>query len=314
MDDNELLDSRRLAAISTTAELLKVGLTATGIRSLVKRGVLTDLGRGVYARADLAAKLAKRPNGDRMLLGAAAVTAAGAGTVASHTDAAIIHGLALLDRPTATITVTRRPGVNRTGRPGTLVHAAALPDSQVTIRDGIPVTTVARTVVDLARTTPFGSGVVTADSALRARKTSKAKLRAVISTMNRWPGIGTARLVVDFANAKAESPFESIARVAFRDWGLPPPVLHAEVGDDEVVGRVDFFWPDHATIAEADGAAKYADPARAMLQLDRDARLRQAGFEVVHFTWHDLHANPHLVRQWILDAFGRQAVLRAATT
>jgi hypothetical protein len=50
-----------------------------------------------------------------------------------------------------------------------------------------------------------------------------------------------------------------------------------------VVGRVDFLW--EGTIGEADGALKYADPQRAIAQLRRDARLRTAGFEVVHFTW-----------------------------
>ena len=163
----------------------------------------------------------------------------------------------------------------------------------MTVRGGVPVTSVARTVIDLARTLPFKSGVVVADSALFSDQTSAAELNGVISDCRRWPGIERARQVVDFAHPLAESAFESISRVAFRDGGLPPPVLQAWImGGGRAIGRVDFLWEAHRTIAEADGAAKYADPGRARQQLRRDAQLREAGFEVVHFTWRDLTRHP----------------------
>ncbi len=62
------------------------------------------------------------------------------------------------------------------------------------------------------------------------------------------------------------------------------------------------------TIAEADGAIKYANPARAMAQLERDARLRAAGFEVVHFTWADITRSPAQVAASIKAAFQRGAL------
>jgi very-short-patch-repair endonuclease len=61
----------------------------------------------------------------------------------------------------------------------------------------------------------------------------------------------------------------------------------------------------HRTVGEADGAVKYADPARAMAQLDRDARLRAAGFEVVHFTWQQITRTPGQVVASIKVAFRR---------
>jgi hypothetical protein len=237
--------------------------------------------------------------------------------VASHHDAAVIHGLALLDKPPSGLLTVSRPRLvagGRTERAGIRVHRCVVPDDQVVIRSGVPVTSVARTVVDLARTSLFRSGVVVADSALHDRKTTDCELRAVAAGCTRWPGIDRARRVVEFSDARSESPFESIARVAFRDGGLPPPELQIWVGGESrgVIGRADFLWREHRTIAEADGAVKYADPDRARKQLRRDADLREAGFEVVHFTWHELTTATHQVIDSIRAAFWRADVLRSA--
>jgi hypothetical protein len=278
---------------------------------------MLPLGRGVYARGELAAALLRdEPRGERMLRLAAAIAVFGDGAVGSHHDAAVVHGLALLDRPPADlVAVSRAPGLagTRTGRAGVRLHIARLPSRHVTVAAGLPVTTVARTVIDLARTMPFRSGVVVADSALRDQKTSASEFQAVIDDCARWPGISKARQVAAFSHPFAESPFESIARVAFRDGGLPPPVLQAWIsgGQGRMIGRVDFLWAEHGTIAETDGAMKYADPDRARQQLRRDAELRQAGFEVVHITWAELLSDPDRVVRSIRAAFGRHAALRS---
>jgi len=192
------------------------------------------------------------------------------------------------------------------------MHKVTLPEAHIRYRDGIPVTSVARTVVDLARTLPFRSGVVVADSALHGYQVGKGELEAVLRDCARWPGLVKARRVVAFSDWLAESPFESIARVAFADGGLPPPMLQVWImGSRDPIGRVDFLWDKHATIAEADGAMKYADPDRARQQLKRDSELRRAGYEVVHFTWRDLVTIPDQVIGWIRAAFARSARLRA---
>ncbi len=155
--------------------------------------------------------------------------------------------------------------------------------------------------------------MVSADSALYRGKVSKAELEAVIAACSRWPGIGRAREVVEFSDGRSESPFESISRVAFRDGGLPPPELQVWVGGDGVpAGRVDFLWRERRTVAEADGALKYADPDRARRQLRRDADLREAGFEVVHFGWAELTMTPGQVIRAITAAFTRAETLRRA--
>jgi hypothetical protein len=265
------------------------------------------VGYGAYAQSAVAARLAKAPAGALTLRMAAALVVAGPGDVGSHHSAAAIHGLDVLGREPSDLAVTRPPGGSQKGRASVHVHVATLPDRHVTVRSGVRVTSVARTVVDLARTSPFRDGVVVADSALRNGQTSKDELRAVVADCAKWPGIQRARLVVDFSDGMSESVLESISRVAFRDHGLPAPELQAWVGGDDtgVVGRADFLWRLHGTIGEADGAVKYANTNRAISQLRRDAALRRAGFEVVHFTWYEINQVPHQVVASIREAFRR---------
>ena len=316
MEGSRIPDSGRLANISTTAELARAGISKSRLSGLVRTGVLLPVGRGLYAEAAAARELASTRGGSSSLRVVAAVLALGPLAVGSHRDAAKIHGLDLLDRSGGDVVAVTRPSGapgSRTGRRNVRLNIAALPREHRTVRLGAPVTTVARTVVDLARTTPFREGVVVADSALRGKQTTKAELRAVIEACDRWPGITRARQVVEFSDGLSESAFESISRVVFRDAGLPPPELQVWVGADGIViGRVDFLWRKYATIGEADGAIKYGDPDRAKMQLRRDAELREAGFEVVHFTWQDLHLNPAQVVRSIRAAFTRSALLRAA--
>jgi len=106
---------------------------------------------------------------------------------------------------------------------------------------------------------------------------------------------------------------ESLARVAFAEHGLPPPDLQVWVGaEGEVVGRADFLWRRYRTVGEADGALKYGDPASARARFWRDAKLREAGFEVVHFGWDEIVRVPHQVAASIRAAFQRGAHRAAA--
>jgi len=302
----------RFAGVVTAAELVAAGASDSQIRRLVRRGVLLRLGYGTYAPA---ARVPAEPPGrarEHALRVAAALAVTGPGAVASHHSAALIHGLDMLGRvPRDLVAVTRPPGgtSTRTGREGIRLHIAALPAEHLSVRDGTPVTSLARTAADLARASTFAQGVVVADSALRTGRVSKAELDLCLTHCAGWPGIRNARRAAAFADGRSESVLETIARIAFRDHGLPPPDLQAWVGSaDEVIGRADFLWRAYRTVGEADGAVKYADPARAMTQLDRDARLRAAGFEVVHFTWPQITRTPDRVVASIRAAFRRGSV------
>jgi hypothetical protein len=307
MEHVELPQTGRLANMLTTAEALSAGVSPARLRTLVKRGQLWQVGRGVYVSAALAERLQMSAESRLALRAASVVAPLGREAVISHHTAAQIHGLDLLDYPPDEIAITRIPGKgSRKSWQGVRAHVAALPARHVGSRLGIPLTTGARTVVDLARTSSFPAGLVVADSALRQKLASKEQLRAVIADCPRWPGLRQAADVVAFANSLAESALESIARAAFRGQGLPPPELQVYVGGENgIVGRVDFLWRQYGTIAEVDGAKKYDTRSEAMYQLRRDARLREAGFEVVHFSWREITEMPAEVAASIRAAFQR---------
>ena len=228
----------------------------------------------------------------------AARATVGTHAVASHHSAALLHRLDLLNPPSEeTVTLALPPGKpwNR-ARPASVVFRTAdLPAEHLTTRYSLPVTTAARTVIDLARTLPFTDAVVAADSALREEKATKAELGKTLAACAQWPGVRQARRVVEFADERAESPLESAARVVFDQSGLDPPELQATVFTLSDAFRVDFLWRTHKVIAEADGLGKYSDRGDAVKQLERDRRLRDAGFRLVHFTWKELFGTPELV-------------------
>jgi len=224
--------SLRVGTVSTTARLRSAGLSPAQIRRLVRNGTLLPVRRGVYGHANPVGSTAgdEAAGGEaeaQLLHVAAALAATGSLAAGSHRSAAAVHGLPLLGRRSpGIVTVTRSPGDrgSRSGR-GILVHAAELPAEHVTICRGVRVTSAARTVIDIARTSPFTEGVVVADSALYAGQTSKGELEGVVARCRRWPGLARARRVVAFSDPRSESVLESIARVAFHEHGLPAPEL-----------------------------------------------------------------------------------------
>jgi Protein of unknown function (DUF559) len=315
MSESVLPEKNRSAGIVTTAELLSGGQSKDQIESLTRCGTLVRLGRGVYADKAQIGKYKDVIGGQHLLQAVAALAVAGPDATISHQSAAQIYDVALVRRPGSHVTLTCPPARGRRGRAGIQVHTADLPADHLNPRHRFRITTAARTVVDLTRALDFRAGVAAADSALHKKLTTKDELWSVIAACPRRPGIKRAREVVEFADGLAESPLESIARVVFRDCGLPPPELQVWLEEDV---RVDFYWQKYRTIAEVDGAAKYdLDPWRARAQLDRDRLLRRDGFEIVHFTWAEITQNPALVAATIRGAFMRgtsvAARLRAAS-
>jgi predicted transcriptional regulator of viral defense system len=214
--------------VGNVAQWRAAGVSPRRLRGLVSAGELVRIRRGAYATREILAE-ATTDSALRHALDVAAVR----GTrnrkgVASHESAALMWRLSLLKKAAdGTVTLTLPPGT-RTGSyssAGIVSHVAELPHDHVTKLYGLPVTTAARTVIDIARGSPFRDGVVVADSALYERRASKTDLRRVLRRCEGWRGIAQARRVVDFASSLAESPLESCARVAFREQGLPAPMV-----------------------------------------------------------------------------------------
>ncbi|MBV9445234.1 MAG: type IV toxin-antitoxin system AbiEi family antitoxin domain-containing protein [Streptosporangiaceae bacterium] len=266
--------------VLTNQQLVAAGLSPKQIVRLTRRGILTSPRRGTFMPGTVAESASADKSRAEALRVSAVIAASSMGVIASHRSAAIMHGLDLLTVASArvvTVTQPRRGGGSRSGYPAVRVRTAEVPQEHVTTRFGVPCTTVARTVIDLARNGSFDAGVVVADNALHAKKTTRGDLEAILARCSRWPGIATARRAVEFSDERAESVLESLARVIMAEHDLDPPELQVWVGGEgSRIGRVDFLWRKHRTIAEADGKAKYEDPRRASWQLRIKAAFERA--------------------------------------
>lgn len=187
------------------------------------------------------------------------------------------------------------------------VSRPRIPRSFVTRLHGVPVTTLGRTVVDVARYRGLPSGLVVADAALR-RGLALAELNAAVDACAGWPGITSARRAAHLARRGSESPLESLGRLALVEAGLPEPELQVEVHDRRgFVRRVDQLWRRQRVVGEADGLGKYTDAAVLRAEKLREDRLRDLGLEVVRYTWRDVVRHPDELAERIRRAFARSA-------
>jgi hypothetical protein len=274
--------------------LLAAGYTERELRRWLRAGELSILRRGCYT----AGAPPEEAHARHRLLVDAAFAELGPGAVASHVSAAVLHGLptwgVALDRVHATR--HQRSG----GRRHRLVHVRTAPlgPDEVVQLAGCPVTSVARTVVDLARTSSFESAVVTADAALGTGAVDATELAESVRRVDRWPGCPAARRAIGFADGGAESVGESRSRVAIARAGLPAPVpqWQARDGAGRSVARVDFGWPEGKVVGEFDGQVKYGRLVRpgqapgdvVFEEKLREDELRALGLTVVRWTWADL--------------------------
>lgn len=200
-----------------------------------------------------------------------------------------MHGLPAIGAPPDQPVVYLADGANSAvnSRYGA-VRVAALPRDQCAFHDGCRLTSLARTVVDIARTAPRADAVVVADAALSTSMTA-AELRAVLDAQSGWRGSRDASWVIEHADPYAESPLESLGRLAFIEHGLPAPVSNAWIDTAAGRYRVDHLLADRWLAFEGDGSLEYdnrPDAGRVVGdQREREWKLREAGLEVVRYGW-----------------------------
>ena len=149
-------------------------------------------------------------------------------------------------------------------------------------------TTVARTLQDCARSTPFREAVVLADSIMRR---GLMEHHEVIETLLNLTGYGSSAgpLLAQAVDASSESAGESLTRCLLMEHMLPLPVTQYPISCEGHNYRVDFAWPEARVILEFDGEQKYVDhPGRDRYEAARDRALTRAGWTVVHLTWADI--------------------------
>ena len=264
----------RMDDIVLTRTLLSQGYDPEELARMLRGGTMTRIRRGAYARTvDQHGEGTVDAKHRRLIL--ATVPQLDPQAVISHASAALLHGLPTWTEATARVHVTRnrRGGARR--RALVEVHGAPLDAVDLTLIAGLKVTSLNRTVLDLARTLPWEQAVAAGDRAL-ALGLTRAELADGLQRMRGWPGIGSARRAVGFLDVRSESAGESVSRVRIHEAGLPAPNPQMEIFDSvgRFVARVDFGWEEKRTLGEFDGKIKYGALLKSG-QTERDAVLAE---------------------------------------
>jgi hypothetical protein len=283
-----------LGGLRLRPELLSDGWSDNDLARLRASGVLDRIRRGAYV-AGTDERL-RRAESRHALATHAALLQLRPGTVASHASAAVLHGLPVWGVPLDRVHVTR-DGTSGGHRRCTLhVHVTPLGDDEVTEVGGVAVTSLPRTLADLAATVPFEPAVAVLDAALQTGAVARPALEGAFERRPRRHGARTAERALAFADPGSESVGESRSRVLLDRARLPRPVLQWEMPGSRWIGRTDFGWPELRTVGEFDGKIKYGRLLRpgqepgdvVFAEKVREDAIRDAGFRVVRWTWDDL--------------------------
>lgn len=285
--------ARRYAAVAQLAarqfgvvsleDLRDCGLSKAEVARQVRDSALHRLHRGVYACGH-----PNVPLEGRFL---AAVKACGARAVLSHFAAAALWGLSEWNDRLVDVTVVgarapRHPGL-RTHRTRSLEAAA-----EVTSRDGIPVTSPARTLVDLA---PY----------MRERELRRAvrqgqslglvrleELAATLARAGRRRGRRKLTRIIAAGPAPTRGVLEDVVLELIESAGFERPVVNGPLILDGRTLVPDFRWPEEQLVVEADGAAWHDHKLAREADAERQAILEAHGERVVRVTWEQAVSRP----------------------
>jgi predicted transcriptional regulator of viral defense system len=218
----------------------------------------------------------------------AAVLAYGDGALLSHRSAASLWGLAGARSPVDVTAPAGRQGISR--RTGAWIHRCRLHPEDRTTRDGIPVTTVARTLFDLAEVVDYNR---LRNAWEEADRLNLLRLRLVEDVCARGRGRRALRpirrlLAETAAPAKTRSPLEDRFAAFCQTHRLPPPATNVLVLDREV----DALWPQARLIVELDGWSYHRHRAAFERDRARDTRFLLAGYRTIRITHRRLDAEP----------------------
>jgi Transcriptional regulator, AbiEi antitoxin len=257
----------RLAAaqwgVLSLDELRQCGLSRNAVATRVRAGHLHPLYRGVYAVGHI-----NLPPEGRFL---AAVKACGPTAVLSHFSAAALYGLVRWDDrfPEVTTTTARTHG-------GVRVHRQSKRDVRdITRHKGIPITTPARTLIDLAATFHYRALRRTVREAQRSLVT----VRQILETLDRLgprPGIAKLTTILATGHAPTRSELEDTVLDLLLNAGFKHPEVNRPLTLNGRKLIPDFRWPEQKLVIEADGAAYHDDRLTREDDAERQA-IRAAG-------------------------------------
>jgi very-short-patch-repair endonuclease len=292
---------RRIASLAAAqfgvvsrAQLRVVGVTESGIARRVEAGRLHRVRRGVYAVG--------HPVLGRHARWLAAVLSCGAGALLSHSSAGSLWGLRPSDATYVDVTV---PGPSRRRGAGLRVHRAGhLGADEVATHAGIPVTSAARTILDLAAALSDDRALERVlDRAEVLRLTDVTRLVAVAEAHPGHHGAGRLRRTLAEhtpGTTLTRSDLEERMLALCRNRGLPQPRVNHFVAGLEV----DFLFAEQRLVIEADGWAFHRSRAAFERDRERDAALTLAGHRVLRFTDRQVEREPATVAAAITAALG----------
>jgi very-short-patch-repair endonuclease/predicted transcriptional regulator of viral defense system len=291
------LAARQHGVVSLT-QLKALGMTASGARKRAANGRLHRIHRGVYAVGH--PRLTKH---GRWL---ADVMAYGPRALLSHRSGAGLWNVRADNRARTDVSV---PGPSARSRPGIEVHrSVTLTPADATIVDGIPCTTLARTLLDLAE-------VVSPRSLERAIEQAEVlrlfDLRAVEEVLARANGRrGAAKLRAVLAgleepaltDTEVEERFLALCRAA----SLPSPEVNQWLNiDDEPAIKADFLWRAERVVIETDGWESHGTRQAFERDRRRDERLKLAGYQPLRFTRRRIVSDPSGVMKTVAQLLAR---------
>ena len=223
------------------------------------------------------------PNPHRQAWLLAAVVCFGPTAVLSHRPAGAEWGLrSWQGKPAVTVASKCRP------HPSIELHRSHLPADERTVRDGIPITSVPRTLLDLATVLDHDALVRALNEAEAGRLADPLPLTALLDRHRGERGVGALRRAladVAFGRGITREELEERFAAFIRAYHLPPPLLNAAVRAGDRTYVADTLWPKTGLIVELQSIAHHATPAAMSADADRTRRLTLAGCRVVYVTW-----------------------------
>ncbi len=296
VEGNAHIDRKILQVVSgrgliTHQTLLAVGLSPSTITARCRRGRLIRAFQGVYfvGHAEITA----------IARAEAAVMACGERSALSHDSAAALYGLRKWPRIPEISSPLRRD------HRGIRAHrTTTLTQRDVTVRNGIRVTTPARTIVDIAPRLTDTQLINLIHEARRNRDLPNRELKRLYALCPR------AADIYDSEEAPSRSVFQQEFKAFLITYDLPIPEFEARWEGYEV----DAFYPDLRLIIELDGYRDHSQPDRFEADRERDARATELEFDTLRITWRRLKRTPApLARQYRAILAARDPRKRAQT-
>lgn len=254
------------AALIIATEHGRVASIESMLRTELARGSILRLRRGLYAHTALWQQLSPTERYQAFVIGVA--RGAPVRPVLSHSSAAVLLGLPRVEPWPGVVHELVERGGGGHSRPGRQQHSLGINADDIIGCDGLLLTSLERTVVDLAASCSTFSAVAAIDAALRTDRrsrepalTTKAALMDVWERMLPFRGSVRARELLEFGDGLSGSVHESNSRVTMARLGLPTPELQRVWLIDGAEYDTDFYFASLDAIGEADGRGKYVDPA-----------------------------------------------------